>query len=115
MCAGSKAEVEQIVADFLGDDAKVRVLVDKFLSSRPSATAPTGSNLSSATAVGAAGVEAGDSVSCRDASGLKGSGIRSTGGQTLVDMRAQQVCDAPCSGEPLSSVVRGTWRYLLQC
>ncbi len=91
MCAGSKAEVEQLVADFLGDDSKVHALVDEFLSSRPTATAPTSSNLSSGTAVGRAGVGAGHDVNSRDTNGVKGSGLQATGGQTLVDMRAQQV------------------------
>ncbi len=97
MCAGSKAEVEQLVTDYLGDDSRVRALVDNFLSSRPAATAPTSSNLSSGTMVGGAAAGAGHEVSSRDANGVKESGLQTTGGQTLVDMRAQQVRDAASS------------------
>ena len=90
-CAGSKAEAEQLVADFLGDDAKVRALMGTYLASRPFTTAPSGSGHSSGTAAGGAGPDAGHEVSGPGAVGVKGSGLSSTGGRTLVDMRARQV------------------------
>ena len=100
MCAGSKADVEQLVSDFLGDDAKVRALVDTYLHSRPSATAPTDGSLSTGTALGRAGLAAGHEVSSRNADSIRGSGLSSTGGQTLVGMREQQVRGAACSRQP---------------
>ena len=89
--AGSTGEVDQLVSDFMGDDAAVRALVAKFLQARASVDAE-GSGLSSSTAHADAGPSAGQEVSGpAGAAGTKGSGLSSTAGRTLVDMRAQQV------------------------
>jgi hypothetical protein len=92
MCAGSKAEVDQLVADFTGDDAAVRALVAKFLQSRAPANAAAGSGLSSSTAHAEGGPSAGQEVSGPAVvAGPKGSGLSSAAGRTLVDMQTQRV------------------------
>ena len=89
--------MDQLVADFLGDDVTVRAMVNKYMVSRPSpSTADASSSLSSGTAYGTVGAAAGHEASSRDLSSVKGSGLSSTGGRTLVDMQEHRVRGPTC-------------------